>query len=154
MAHYHRPSAEHPGERAATPVGRLEALDDPDAPRSDISRILEIFPVSGCDPSPHTSDSKGWLWPLNTSRVYRVTSRPGWWPRTCASGAPGRASHEDLLHALVAWSFDKGNVSTSLKGLEAKGLVTITRTPGGKAEAVDLTADGRTRVAALTASCE
>jgi DNA-binding MarR family transcriptional regulator len=58
------------------------------------------------------------------------------------------------LHALVAWSFDKGNVSTSLKGLEAKGLVTITRTPGGKAEAVDLTADGRTRVAALTASCE
>ena len=45
-----------------------------------------------------------------------------------------------------------GNVSTSLKGLKAKGLVTITRTPGGKAEAVDLTAVGRKRVAALTAS--
>jgi DNA-binding MarR family transcriptional regulator len=54
----------------------------------------------------------------------------------------------------VARGFDKGNVSTSLKGLEAKGLVTITRTPGGQAEAVDLTAEGRDRVAALTASCE
>jgi DNA-binding MarR family transcriptional regulator len=60
------------------------------------------------------------------------------------------ASHE----ALVALGVDKGNVSTSLKGLEAKGLVTITRTPGGKAEAVDLTREGRTRVAALTASGE
>ena len=64
------------------------------------------------------------------------------------------ASHQDLLRALVARGFDKGNVSTSLKGLKAKGLVTITRTPGGQAEAVDLTAEGRDRVAALTASCE
>ena len=64
------------------------------------------------------------------------------------------ASHEDLVRALVACGFDKGNVSTSLRGLEAKGRVTITRTPGGKAEAVDVTAEGRDRVAALTASCE
>jgi hypothetical protein len=55
---------------------------------------------------------------------------------------------------LVARGADKGNVSTSLKGLEAKGLVTITRTPGGRAEAVDLTAEGRPRVAALRGSCE
>jgi len=61
------------------------------------------------------------------------------------------ASHEDLVRALA---HDKGNISTSLKGLEAKGLVTIARTPGGRAEAVDLTAEGRIRVAALTASCE
>jgi DNA-binding MarR family transcriptional regulator len=58
-----------------------------------------------------------------------------------------RASHLDLAHAL---GHDKGNVSTSLKGLERKGLVTITRTPGGRAEAVDLTPAGRKRVAALT----
>jgi DNA-binding MarR family transcriptional regulator len=57
-----------------------------------------------------------------------------------------------ILTWLVALGFDTGNVSTSLKGLKAKGLVTITRTPGGKAEAVDLTAAGRKRVAALTAS--
>jgi DNA-binding MarR family transcriptional regulator len=64
------------------------------------------------------------------------------------------ASHADLALALVAWGVDKGNVSTSLKGLAAKGLVTIAQTPGGRAEAVDLTAEGRNRVAALTASCE
>jgi DNA-binding MarR family transcriptional regulator len=63
-------------------------------------------------------------------------------------------SHEDLVRALEALGFDKGNVSTSLKGLAAKGLVTITRTLGGKAEAVDLTAEGRNRAAPLTASCE
>jgi len=63
-------------------------------------------------------------------------------------------SHEDLVHALVARGFDKGNISTSLKGLEAKGLVTIARTHGGRAEAVDLTAAGRNRVASLTASCD
>jgi DNA-binding MarR family transcriptional regulator len=64
------------------------------------------------------------------------------------------ASHQDLVRALVARGIDKSNVSTSLKGLEAKGLVTIARTPGGKAEAVDLTAEGRNRVAAPTESCE
>jgi len=53
------------------------------------------------------------------------------------------ASHEDLVQALVVLGFDKGNVSTSLKDLAAKGLVTITRTPGGRAEAVDLTPAGR-----------
>jgi DNA-binding MarR family transcriptional regulator len=61
------------------------------------------------------------------------------------------ASHEDLVRAMA---HDKGNLSTSLKGLEAKGLVTITPTPSGRAEAVDLTREGRNRVASLTASCE
>ena len=54
------------------------------------------------------------------------------------------ASHQDPTHALA---HDKGNVSTSLKGLEAKGWVTITRTPSGLAEAVDLTAERQKRVA-------
>ena len=58
------------------------------------------------------------------------------------------------MQALVARGHDKGNLSTSLKGLEAKGLETITRTPGGRAEAVDLTPMWRNWVAALTASCE
>ena len=58
-------------------------------------------------------------------------------------------SDEDLTQALT---HDKGNISTSLKGLAAKGLVMITRTPSGKAEAVDVTAEGRNRVAPLTES--
>jgi len=58
------------------------------------------------------------------------------------------------VQALVALGFDKGHVSTSLKGLAAKGFIRIARTPDGRAEAVDLTAEGRKRVAARTASCE
>jgi hypothetical protein len=64
------------------------------------------------------------------------------------------ASHQDLVHAVVARGHDKGNVSTSLMGLAAKGLMTITRTPGGRAEAVDLTRVGRNQVARLAGSCE
>jgi DNA-binding MarR family transcriptional regulator len=56
------------------------------------------------------------------------------------------ASHEDLVRALVARGHDTGNVSTSLTGLVTKGLVTITRTPGGQAEAVKLTPAGRREV--------
>jgi DNA-binding MarR family transcriptional regulator len=63
------------------------------------------------------------------------------------------AEHQALVRALVACGVDKGNVSTSLKGLEVKGLVTIMRTPGGQAQAVDLTREGRNRVTARTASC-
>ena len=53
------------------------------------------------------------------------------------------ADNRDLVQALVGRGYDQGNVSTSLQGLEAKGLVRVTRTPGGKAEAVDLTPAGR-----------
>jgi DNA-binding MarR family transcriptional regulator len=62
------------------------------------------------------------------------------------------AAHQDLAQVLVALGHDKSNVSTSLKGLERKGLVRIERTPGGQAEAVTLTPEGRKRVAALTPS--
>jgi DNA-binding MarR family transcriptional regulator len=61
------------------------------------------------------------------------------------------ASHLDLVHAVGG---DKGNVSTSLKGLERKGLIRIHRASGGHAEAVDLTAEGRHRVVSLAESCE
>jgi DNA-binding MarR family transcriptional regulator len=61
------------------------------------------------------------------------------------------ASHTDLVHAMA---HDKGNLSASLKNLAAKGLVTIGRTPGGKAEAIDLTTEGRNQAARLTESCD
>ena len=50
------------------------------------------------------------------------------------------ASHEDLVHALA---HDNGNLSRSLANIEAKGLIRITQTAGGKAKAVDLTPEGR-----------
>jgi DNA-binding MarR family transcriptional regulator len=40
------------------------------------------------------------------------------------------ASRQDLGHALA---HDKSNLSHGLKNLEAKGLVTITRMPDGRA---------------------
>jgi hypothetical protein len=38
-----------------------------------------------------------------------------------------------------------------MSGRALKGLITITRTPGGRAEGVDLTREGRNRVASLMA---
>jgi hypothetical protein len=61
-------------------------------------------------------------------------------------GGTMSASHEDLVRAMA---LDKGNLRTSFKGLEA-----ITPTPGGRAEAVDLTRERPNRVASLTDSCE
>jgi DNA-binding MarR family transcriptional regulator len=61
------------------------------------------------------------------------------------------ASYTELAQVL---GHDQGNLSHSLRNLEAKGLVQITRTPGGKAEALDLTPQGRTRAAHLAGSCE
>jgi hypothetical protein len=43
------------------------------------------------------------------------------------------ASYHDLARALA---HDQGNLSTSLANLEAEGLITIARTPCGKAELV------------------
>ena len=59
------------------------------------------------------------------------------------------ASHQDLVQAL---GHDKGNLSHSLRNLEAKGLIRINRTPGGKAEALDLTPEGRQLAAQRTGS--
>jgi hypothetical protein len=69
--------------------------------------------------------------------------------------APERLSR--LQRRILAWLVaeaqrTRGTMAASHQGLAAKGLVTITRMPGGKAEAVDLTREGRTRVAPLTAS--
>ena len=72
---------------------------------------------------------------MAAERLSRLQRRILTWPA---------ASHQDLVQVFSA---DKGNLSTSLRNLEAKGLVMITRTPGGKAEAVDLTAHGRQRAA-------
>ncbi len=48
--------------------------------------------------------------------------------------------HVDLVKALGR---DKGNISHSLRTLEARGLIRIGRTSGGQASYVDLTSEGR-----------
>ena len=48
-------------------------------------------------------------------------------------------------HLALVWAlgWDKSNVSPSLRTLEARGLITIGRSPGGQATYVDLTPEGR-----------
>ncbi len=48
-------------------------------------------------------------------------------------------SHVELVQAIGG---DRSNVGQSLRTLEARGLLTIGRTPGGKAEYVALTSEG------------
>ena len=59
------------------------------------------------------------------------------------------ASHVELTRALGG---NKGNVSLSVRNLEAKGLVAVSRTRGGKAEAVALTREGKNRASLLAGS--
>jgi DNA-binding MarR family transcriptional regulator len=52
------------------------------------------------------------------------------------------SSHRDLVKALPA---DRGNLSRSLRTLEARGWIVIGRSPGGKAQHVTLTPEGAQR---------
>ena len=61
------------------------------------------------------------------------------------------ARYADVVQGL---GHEKGNLSHSLCNLEAKGLVRLARTPGGKAEALDLTPQGRKLAAHLAGSCD
>ena len=54
------------------------------------------------------------------------------------------SSHGDLVHALQG---DKGNISRSLRTLEARGWLLIGRSPGGKAHHLTLTTEGHKRAA-------
>jgi DNA-binding MarR family transcriptional regulator len=61
------------------------------------------------------------------------------------------SSHQDLVRALPG---DKGNISHSLQTLEARGLIVLGRSPGGKAESLWLTPEGQKWAAQLTGSCD
>ena len=62
-----------------------------------------------------------------------------------------RSSHQDLVRALPG---DKGNISHSLQTLEARGLIVIGRSPGGKAESLWLTPEGQKWASHLAGSCD
>ena len=60
-------------------------------------------------------------------------------------------SHQELAGALQG---DKGNISHSLRALEARRLLVIVRSHGGKAEALYLTAAGQKWAHQFTGSCD
>jgi hypothetical protein len=61
------------------------------------------------------------------------------------------SSHQALGRALPG---DKGNIRQSLRTLEARGLIGIGRSPGGKAESVWLTLEGQKWASQLAGSCD
>lgn len=61
------------------------------------------------------------------------------------------SSHQELVAALQG---DKGNISHSLHTLEGRGLLVVVRSPGGKAEAVSLTAEGQKWARQFAGSCD
>ena len=62
-----------------------------------------------------------------------------------------RSSHQDLVRALPG---DQGNISHSLQTLEARGLIALGRSPGGKAESLWLTPEGQKWASYLAGSCD
>jgi len=62
-----------------------------------------------------------------------------------------RSCHQELVRTLPG---DKGSMSPSLQTLEARGLIVIGRSPGGKAESVWLTPEGQKWASQLTGSCD
>jgi DNA-binding MarR family transcriptional regulator len=67
---------------------------------------------------------------------------------TQAQRTPGvlGMEHRELVQALRQ---DKSNISHSLCTLAARGLIVIHRTPGGKADALHLTAEGQKRASEI-----
>ena len=61
------------------------------------------------------------------------------------------SSHQELVGALPE---DKGKISHSLHTLEARGLLVIVRSPGGKAEALYLTSAGQKWACQFAGSCD
>ena len=61
------------------------------------------------------------------------------------------SSHQELIGALQG---DKGNISHRLHTLEARGLLVIVRSHGGKAESLYLTAARKKWAHQCTGSCD
>ena len=61
------------------------------------------------------------------------------------------SSHPDLVRAVPG---DKGNMRHSLQTLEARGLIVIGRSPGGKAASLWLTPEGQKWAAQRAGRCD
>jgi DNA-binding MarR family transcriptional regulator len=78
---------------------------------------------------------------MATQRVSRLQKQMLRWLLTDHQRTRGAlaSSHEELVKALGS---DRGNISHSLRTLEARGWLVLGRTPGGRAESLYLTPAG------------
>lgn len=78
---------------------------------------------------------------MATQRVSRLQKQMLWWLLADHQRTRGVlvSSHAELVKAL---GDDKGNISHSLRTLEARGWIVLGRTSGGRAESLYLTPTG------------
>jgi DNA-binding MarR family transcriptional regulator len=90
---------------------------------------------------------------MTMQRLSRLQKRILGWLAADAQRTKGMilSSHEDLVKALPG---DKGHISRSLHTLEARGWIVMGRSPGGKAQHLTLTPEGRQRASEMRKSCE
>ena len=90
---------------------------------------------------------------MPTQRLSRLHRRILQWLATDHQRTNGVivSSHGELVHALRG---DKGNISRSLRTLEARGWLMIGRSPGGKAQHLTPIPEGRKRAVKVTISCD
>jgi DNA-binding MarR family transcriptional regulator len=84
------------------------------------------------------------------SKLQRQILIAMWTQYECTQGGIS-TGHLELVQTLGR---DKSNVSHSLRTLEARGLITVGRSPGGQATHMDLTTEGRKLVSNLEKSCD
>ena len=85
---------------------------------------------------------------MATQRVSRLQKQMLRWLLTDHHRTRGvlASSHEELVKALGG---DKGNISHSLRTLEARGWIVLGRTPGGRADSLYLTPTGLAKAAEI-----
>jgi DNA-binding PadR family transcriptional regulator len=90
---------------------------------------------------------------MTTARLSRLQKRMLLWLLRDEQRTGGviSSSHHEMVGAL---SSAKGNISHSLRLLEARGWIVIGRTAGGKAEYLYLTREGRKQAVQLSGSYE
>jgi hypothetical protein len=84
-------------------------------------------------------------------RLSKLQKRILCWLATDAkrTGGTSSSSHQELVQVLP---HAKGNISHSLRLLEARGLLIIGRSPGGQAEYIVLTLTGRQNASQIVGS--
>jgi DNA-binding MarR family transcriptional regulator len=90
---------------------------------------------------------------MTAARLSQLQKRMLRWLAADHQRTPGRitSSHPELVRALQG---DKGNISHSLRTLEARGWLVIGRSSGGKAESLMRTREGQKWACQVSGSCD
>lgn len=90
---------------------------------------------------------------MTATRLSQLQKRILRWLAAAYQRTQGRitSSHQALVRALQG---DKGNLSHSLRTLEVRGWIVISRSPGGKAASLRRTREGQKWAFQVTGSCD